>query len=176
MSLPNVLIFPGVGAALGLLAHQALFIRGEWHVRAPEILVSHTILFASIPTARTFHQGDKYNDLLDGLSYLIFSYVAALLLSITIYRVQFHPLTKAGFPGPWHWRISKLFHVWKARRSKNHIVLEQYRQEYGDFVRTGASSNLLGFFLGFFFISVSLLCPIRPILTLALRSCRDHSI
>ena len=61
----------------------------------------------------------------------------ALLTSIAVYRVLFHRLSRAGFPGPPLARISKFWHVWACRDSKNHLVLDRLAQVYGDFVRTG---------------------------------------
>ncbi|OOF94575.1 hypothetical protein ASPCADRAFT_26369, partial [Aspergillus carbonarius ITEM 5010] len=62
-------------------------------------------------------------------------YLVSLLSSITIYRAFFHPLRH--FPGPFGARISKLWHVWQVRDSKNYRVLDNLHTQYGDFVRTG---------------------------------------
>ncbi|KAJ5936120.1 benzoate 4-monooxygenase cytochrome P450 [Penicillium verhagenii] len=65
------------------------------------------------------------------------AYLVALFSSITTYRLFFHRLN--SFPGPIWARISKIGHVWKARKSQNHLFLKEMREKYGDFVRTGPS-------------------------------------
>lgn len=119
---------------VGLLAHQLLFIRGEWHLLAPTIVVIHVfalffLLGFEIQHGRTFSDS----------SLVVFSqsfcYLFSLFTSITIYRVYFHRLRK--FPGPRLAAVSKLWHVWQCRDSRNHLVLDKLRHEYGPFVRTG---------------------------------------
>ncbi|KAK2745695.1 hypothetical protein FQN57_003592 [Myotisia sp. PD_48] len=51
----------------------------------------------------------------------------------------FHRLTIAGFRGPKIASVTKIWHMWKCRSSKNHLVLDELHQKYGDFVRTGPS-------------------------------------
>ncbi|PYI01926.1 benzoate 4-monooxygenase cytochrome P450 [Aspergillus sclerotiicarbonarius CBS 121057] len=115
-----------LGGALGVAMHHGLFIHGEWHVQAPNILLGHIVAFALLHVF--------IDSSLISLS-IITSYLFSLLSSITIYRVFFHPLRH--FPGPVGARITKLWHVWKVRDSRNYRVLEELHAQYGDFVRTG---------------------------------------
>lgn len=62
--------------------------------------------------------------------------------SITIYRLYFHRLNR--FPGPRLAAVTKLWHVWQCRDSRNHQVLEKLHQEYGSFVRTGMEVPNIG--------------------------------
>ncbi|PWY96633.1 benzoate 4-monooxygenase cytochrome P450 [Aspergillus sclerotioniger CBS 115572] len=115
----------GGGALVGIAIHHGLFIHGEWHVQAPNILLGHLLAFALL------------HAFLDSVIFLsiITGYLSALISSITIYRVFFHPLRR--FPGPLGARITKLWHVWQVRDSRNYRVLDDLHTQYGDFVRTG---------------------------------------
>ncbi|KAI4244342.1 MAG: hypothetical protein L6R40_003068 [Gallowayella cf. fulva] len=66
-------------------------------------------------------------------------YLTTLLTSITVYRVYFHRLSRAGFPGPRSARITKLWHAWACKDSRSFLVLDSLARQYGDFVRTGPS-------------------------------------
>ncbi|ORY67582.1 cytochrome P450 [Pseudomassariella vexata] len=123
----------GGGVLAGVIAHQGVFIRGEWHVQAPAIIVSHGLLFLSILVANTCLNIPQA----DAALWMSYSYIFSLTISITLYRAFFHPLSKAGFRGPWYARITKLWHVWAVRKLKNHLVLDRLHEIYGDFVRTG---------------------------------------
>ena len=134
--LPTLIMMsrPLIASALGILAHQLIFIRGEWHLLAPTVLSIHVIFALIVAGAEiTFgsnENGGKFNALTSIVSYLI-----SLFTSIAIYRLYFHRLR--FFPGPRLAAVSKLWHVWQCRDSRNHLVLEQLREKYGAFVRTG---------------------------------------
>lgn len=112
-----------VGALLGLILHHVVFIHGEWHVRAPEILVYHLVYFGGLLMA-TAHG-----------CWVIAGYLIALYSSIIIYRVYFHRLSH--FPGPKWARVTKIWHAWQSRHRQNFLVLSELHRQYGDFVRTG---------------------------------------
>lgn len=129
----------GLGALAGLVAHNGLFKYYEWHVHAPGIVMAHASilslsLIGSIYCGETESITLLQNSLLVGLSYC-----ASLFTSIAVYRLFFHRLTYAGFPGPIPARLSKLWHVWACRTSQNHLVLADLHRKYGDFIRTGRS-------------------------------------
>lgn len=127
------------GAALGIAAHLRVFIHGEWHIQAPKLAVGHAWVLLWVAFCRyLFSDGGRIGTLADGLALASFAYLPALFASILVYRIsRFHRLTSAGFPGPFGARLSKLWHVWACRYSKNHEVLDRLHQRYGDFVRTG---------------------------------------
>ena len=68
---------------------------------------------------------------------LLALYLFSLFGSIVTYRLFFHRLRH--FPGPKMAAASKLWHVWKCRASRGHHVLNEIHDQYGTFVRTGAS-------------------------------------
>lgn len=127
--LPSHLIFLAAGGFLGVAAHLGVFIRGEWHVQAPQLAVGHAWVLFCVALSRS-----------DGLVMASVAYLVCLFTSIVFYRVsQVHRLTAAGFPGPLAARVTKLWHVWECLSSKNHELLDRLHQDYGDFVRTGPS-------------------------------------
>ncbi|KAJ5905858.1 uncharacterized protein N7473_002774 [Penicillium subrubescens] len=119
----NHIVSALIGALSGLVLHRAVFIHGEWHVRAPDILIYHLIYFVALVMV----SNHAY--------WMIFGYLTALFSSITIYRVYFHRLSH--FPGPKWARVTKLWHAWKSRHRQNFLVLSELHRKYGDFVRTG---------------------------------------
>ncbi|KAF7531612.1 hypothetical protein G7054_g8695 [Neopestalotiopsis clavispora] len=133
------LLAGGVGVAAGLIAHLGFFIKGEWHVRAPEIFVFHATLYPALAFGVVFYQGSHLGELLQYGLIACVAYLSTLLASILAYRIWFHPLTKAGFKGPLWMRTSKIWHVWVCRTSQNHLFLDKLYKDYGEFIRTGPS-------------------------------------
>jgi hypothetical protein len=127
----------GVGVLCGIAVHHGIFIRGEWHIQAPSILICHVWVFFCLLLSRSFTQETKFGPLFQSACWIAQTYVPGLMLSILIYRVFFHRLTKAGFPGPPLATATKLWHVWACRNSKNHEVLYSLHKKHGDFVRIG---------------------------------------
>ncbi|KAF3389296.1 hypothetical protein F1880_003834 [Penicillium rolfsii] len=114
-----------IGALSGLTMHHAVFIHGEWHVQAPDILIYHLTYFVIL--LMTFEHAYC----------MIVGYLLALFSSVTIYRVYFHRLSH--FPGPKWARVTKIWHAWKSRHRQNFLVLSELHRKYGEFVRTGPS-------------------------------------
>jgi tryprostatin B 6-hydroxylase len=132
----NSLQLPIYAAAAGLLSHWAYFIRGEHHVEAPTLL-RLTILLPCILFGGLWSYGGLDMGPAGVLtSKIVASYFASLWTSIILYRVLFHRLRK--FPGPFMWKVTKLWHVYKlAPHSDNYKQLDALQKKYGDFVRTG---------------------------------------
>ena len=132
-----------IGSAIaGLFMHHAVFIYGEWHVRAPKIILAHgAILVGAFGTGTLT---GNFN-LLKCTLWFGAGYLFSLYGSIGMYRIFFHRLSRANFPGPLYARASKIPYVWACRNSKNHIYLETLRKKYGEFVRTGDISTSSSF-------------------------------
>ena len=120
------------GAVAGLISHNAFFIRGEHHLRAPAVLCLGLIGFFVI--FLTSSRSGRRLALCDALL-TVGSFVTALFTSMTVYRIVFHPLR--SFKGPFLNRISKLWHLFHVCRISNHTYLDSLYRQYGDVVRTG---------------------------------------
>lgn len=132
-----------IASLSGVSAHLLYFIRGEHHLAAPHIGVTYLILsaIAVLYTCIFEVHGDGIlHTSFTGLAFVI-AHVLALWISIIIYRLFFHRLRR--FPGPLSMRVSKLTHIYHLLRNKakNHILLEELREEYGDIVRTGKQNQ-----------------------------------
>ena len=124
------------GAALaGVLSHLLIFVHGEWHVQATNLLEFYSLLFIAVTyrDSRT-HDLSLFLSLQRGWE-LCATYALSLWVSMILYRLIFHPLRH--FPGPVLARCSKMWHVVKCRSSKNHLLVQNLQTDYGDFVRTG---------------------------------------
>lgn len=120
---------------LGVLAHHGVFIRGEWHLRAPTVVMFHIAFAACIWGIWNWqHPGGRYRGF-GTVAGLASCYILGLFSSITIYRIFFHRLRH--FPGPRLAAVTKLWHVFQCRDSRNHLVLDSMHKQYGNFVRTG---------------------------------------
>jgi len=133
----------GLGALVGLAAHHGLFIHSEWHKQAPAIVLSHSLIFVSSLVVSICCGDFEISAFLQNTALVSISYCVALFTSISVYRLIFHRLTRAGFPGPIYARLTKLSHVWACRKSQNHLFLADLKEKYGDFVRTGNKSRRL---------------------------------
>ncbi|KXH40889.1 cytochrome P450 [Colletotrichum simmondsii] len=128
-----------LGLLCGVAVHLGIFIHGEWHVQAPQIALGHFWLFSCFAALSRYYKGSVVGDLCHSLLILSAGYLPGLFTSIILYRFYFHRLSTAGFKGPWYARVTKLWHVWACRGCKNHLLLENLHEQYGDFVRTGPS-------------------------------------
>jgi hypothetical protein len=62
-------------------------------------------------------------------------YAGTLFSSIAVYRRYFYRLR--NFPGPRLAGLTKFWHVFHCRDSKNHVLLDRLYHEYGPYIRTG---------------------------------------
>ncbi|KAH6865703.1 cytochrome P450 [Alternaria rosae] len=72
---------------------------------------------------------------------LVLSLLAAYLISITTYRVLFHPLRNV--PGPFFARFSKLWLAWHVRKGQSHIYFPKLHARYGPIVRIAPDQVLV---------------------------------
>lgn len=114
-------------ASIGVLVHLAVFIRGEWHLCGPRLLLLHAVVgLASVQSFRPSTELAFYASL---------AYFVGLFGSIVTYRLLFHRLRH--FPGPRLAAVSKLWHAWQCRDYKNHMLMAKLHERYADFVRVG---------------------------------------
>lgn len=125
----------GVAALAGVISHLAIFIRGEWHIKAPGVLNAYVLLFISIMALQWISGSARFSQVLFTSSLVATSYLVALFSSIATYRLLFHRLRAVN--GPVLARVSKLWHVAHVLDSKNHVFLTRLQKKYGDVVRTG---------------------------------------
>lgn len=116
---------------LGVVMHFGFFIRGEWHLQAPTIFIAHSIALVLLFARQLISSLPLWY----GVAIPSVAYLYGLLSSLAVYRLFLHRLR--SFPGPRMAAVSKLWHVFLCRDSRNHLVLESWRQKYGTFVRTG---------------------------------------
>lgn len=121
--------------ALGVCAHLGIFIRGEWHLRAPRVVACHIAALATGISLHINRRPEAASSIavwwLQCFSYYLFG----MFTSITIYRLFFHRIRH--FPGPRAAAVSKLWSVYQCRDSRNHLFLDDLHKKYGNFVRTG---------------------------------------
>ncbi|KAI0400729.1 cytochrome P450 [Xylaria palmicola] len=121
-------------ALLGIVSHLVIFIRGEWHMRVPALIIAFLSLLATL----SFLEYNIVNNLgitVGFITRVAGSYLGGLSGSIILYRKYFHRLR--NFPGPPLAATTKLWHVWKCFGKSNHLLLEELFKEYGPIVRTG---------------------------------------
>ena len=128
-----------LACAAGVTAHIGLFIRGEWHMQAPVVLVIH-VLLAALVVLYDFRDMEMSPSSFSNAFGIISGYLLGLFSSIIAYRLSpFHRLH--SFPGPRLAALTKLWHVWQCRDSRNHELMERLHEEYGDFARLGMNNT-----------------------------------
>jgi hypothetical protein len=130
-----------VAGILGVILHLTVFIHGEWHLYVPEILLSHGVAFFAICSLLSSVPSSIIGSDPLGTHVLpiLGAYLFGLYSSIVIYRASFHRTRK--FPGPKLAGLTKLWHVWQSRNSKNFLVLQRLHERYGELVRTGMRNS-----------------------------------
>ncbi|KAI1451035.1 cytochrome P450 [Annulohypoxylon stygium] len=126
----------------GIFAHHAIFIRGEWHMRILQIILGHCLLSSLI--LYVVYRGDgasSFSKAFQVTVIIAMVYLGALFGSMTVYRLFFHRLSH--FPGPKLAAVSKLWHIWKIRKSTNYLFLQELHKKYGNIVRTGPNELTL---------------------------------
>lgn len=67
------------------------------------------------------------------------TYIVGVLMSMTIYRLFFHPLK--SYPGPFLAKITQWYYVFKVGPKLNqHWYLESLHKQYGEYVRIGPNA------------------------------------
>ncbi|KAI1495743.1 cytochrome P450 [Biscogniauxia marginata] len=130
----QLLYLCSLAASGGVTSHTLYFAHGEHHLDAPVILCVY-LAFLLLPHTVRFIVDQSITSLSTAETFLIQgSYFFSLAASIVTYRLFFHR-TRA-FPGPKLAAASKLYHLFKAADSRQHLFLDKLHKQYGDFVRT----------------------------------------
>jgi len=130
-----------IAFAIGILTHLGVFIRGEWHLQAPQLVVIHLALVILPWLARILIIPTQAYAIPWDILACFSSYLIGLFGSISIYRLFFHRLR--SFPGPRLAAWTKLWHAYQCRDSRNYLVLDSLHRQYGPFVRTGKYQAVL---------------------------------
>lgn len=131
-----------LAALARLLSHKLLFIRGEHHLKAP-LYVRLGCSFCIGQFVLGLRNG--YRQSLKETMAIGSAYLLALFASMVAYRLVFHPLRL--FPGPFMYKVSKLWHVMKVAPSEqNYYILDDLHHRYGDFVRTGRETRMITYY------------------------------
>ena len=138
---PAPMSFYLAGSA-GVISHYSFFINGDHHIHAPMLSLLLLFIIFLLWFYHSEVQDDGQYKAIENTFADIVAFSATLLTSMTIYRVFSHPLR--GFPGPPLARITKFWHIWKVRKAKNHLLMEEMFNKYGDFVRIGKCGDLYG--------------------------------
>lgn len=122
-----------VAAVAGVLSHLTIYIRGYRYRQALAIVLTHLALGVALAVLFTRRLGLIPGLRLAAATWL--SYHAGLALSISVYRVWFHPLRH--IPGPFGANISKLHNVIWAQDGKIHEHHTDWARKWGSAVRIG---------------------------------------
>ncbi|KAL4933800.1 cytochrome P450 [Aspergillus undulatus] len=129
-----------IGAVVsGVVAHQAIFRHGEWHLHAAHIIFSYSalaailLLLGQVPNSTTGSLSLAPSVILGSIVY----HLAGVFLSTIIYRAVFHPLS--CFPGPFAARLGGFYKIILSRNLRLFQEIRALHQQYGDIVRLGPS-------------------------------------
>ena len=125
----------GLCAFAGILSHLGFFIRAEHHLRGTVYARLACAVFITILSLQVHIYSLPFKQAFIDTSAIAAAYTIALVTSIIVYRIFFHPLRH--FPGPTAMAVFKLAHAFRSRKLDNHIQMDQLQRTYGDFVRTG---------------------------------------
>ncbi|KAK7519088.1 putative benzoate 4-monooxygenase cytochrome P450 [Phyllosticta citriasiana] len=123
-------------AAAGILLHVVVIRRGDFEYLADRFIASLALgtlgFFGALATLTSL----SIFAVILRVTAIFWAFNGGILLSISLYRLFFHPLRK--FPGP---RLAKLTHFYTAYLSskelKYHNEVSDMCDKYGDCIRTG---------------------------------------
>lgn len=122
----------------GILSHYLIFRKGEWHMQTANLIVLFLITQVSVMVT-TNKLGSPWKESTIHSLWLNWAFLYGVWTSMIFYRLFLHPLRH--FPGPLWAKVTKLWHVGKCLRSKNHLLLEDLHAKYGSFIRTGKAAT-----------------------------------
>nr|AVY05503.1 cytochrome P450 monooxygenase-like protein [Nodulisporium sp.] len=121
-----------LGGASALFAHHVFFIHGEWHLSVHHIVLAHVFVALYL-----FYFSNQNHDTLGRAiscaCLAIIGYLGTLLGSMSIYRLFFHKVSH--FPGPRLASITKFWHIYQIRDSKNYLFQRRLHENSAIFTR-----------------------------------------
>lgn len=139
-SMAEPTLIAGVSASLGVIFHLSILSR-EIDSASGSLLIAFFLFWAGLVIALLQHFGSTVLSAFLRASLACSCFLLALALCTLIHRVFFHRLRR--FPGPFGAKISRFWTVRLIKSSdfKYHVELEKLHRTYGDFVRTGLTSQ-----------------------------------
>jgi len=116
----------------GLIAHLAVFRRGEWDASSPSILKFYFFSFILV----SFPLHVRVGIAVSGILKLASCHAIGLFTSILVYRAWFHRLS--AYPGPFLARLTN-FYITTLSMKKLHLYdeVQKLHARFGDYVRLG---------------------------------------
>ena len=128
-------------AIAGVASHLLYFTHGEHHMKAPLLFYSYSCLTFAVFIYELQTNDHVFYRAVKNTTVHVYAYIIPLFTSIVIYRAYFHRLR--SFPGPFLAGVSKLWHMYQVRYSRNHQLMLELHKEYGSFVRTGKNNSII---------------------------------
>ncbi|KAK0650024.1 cytochrome P450 monooxygenase-like protein [Cercophora newfieldiana] len=127
---PPEFLLGSLAFASGVVAHLAVFRKGEWDVASPSVFVFYLFSFVLISLPVHFQLGVP----LLAAAKLAGCHVAGLFASMLVYRGWFHRLS--SYPGPFLARITT-FYITARSMKKLHLYeeVQKLHEQHGDYVR-----------------------------------------
>ncbi|RDW74721.1 cytochrome P450 [Aspergillus mulundensis] len=124
-------VAPFAGAVTGVCTHLLFYRHGEWDLKAPCILFIYIILgIIALVLDSILLTPHKW-----ALNLIIW-HIAAVYISMILYRALFHRLRT--FPGPFLARLSNFYATYlNFRKLHMYEEVEKLHAQYGDYVRLG---------------------------------------
>ncbi|KAH8197541.1 hypothetical protein TruAng_008277 [Truncatella angustata] len=135
---PSIIEVALIGAGLGITSHLGYFIRGEFVESAPRLLI---VALATPPASVALLTAYTHLSLAGAIKITTIgygAYSAALVTSMVMYRLFFHPLRH--FHGPKFATITQMYHAYQISQGNNYVYLARMHAAYGGFVRIGPNT------------------------------------
>ncbi|KAL4877794.1 benzoate 4-monooxygenase cytochrome P450 [Aspergillus karnatakaensis] len=127
-----------LAGAVGVLAHQFYFKRGEHHLYPLRYLLWHAVIITGTALALSTSQTVPPSNSIKAAAWLAIAYLVGLYTSLILYRAHFHHLQH--IPGPYGARISGLWFSFRLHSRPAYKVLHELHERYGPIVRVGPSN------------------------------------
>lgn len=119
---------------LGVSLHVFYYMKGHNEPQKVQIAMAHLLLFPAVSVTVAMIGGPIRVSLASSVQVWI-SFHSGLAVSIVLYRVLFHPISR--IPGPFWAKITKIPTMAIARRGKLHELHTEWARRYGPIVRIG---------------------------------------